>query len=219
MNDFEEYFVNDIVRDDSEFTFILESPHTTELQTKIPASGESGIIMSKALFGGTVSFGDLLKNNHSSVSKFSLMNASRFPLQASCYSEQLQLSNKIERFSKARKWENEKGKYNLLTHKTEIKRVLDLPLSQQIIDDFKSRFDNHLHSSKCMNFVVCGVVAQVIFENTIVTGGWYRTKKELSYHNNKINVFYENHPSDLSGETESIWLQIGEIDKLRKFLM
>ncbi|ELB2044414.1 hypothetical protein AB0533_004468 [Vibrio parahaemolyticus] len=86
------YVVPDLVRDEVEFLFILESPHIDEVRHKLPLSGSAGITVTEALkvslglpddsspFGLLISQG-LVSN------KVGIVNACSIPLQKDAYKQ------------------------------------------------------------------------------------------------------------------------------------
>lgn len=101
MKKFDDYRVPDLLRTNTKWTFVLESPHHDEISLRYPAAGESGRIMSDVLFGASESFGQLLQENDPIVAGYSVMNASCIPLQKDCYHEP-NLREEILEISKAR---------------------------------------------------------------------------------------------------------------------
>ncbi|MEA3228546.1 MAG: hypothetical protein U9P38_05665 [Campylobacterota bacterium] len=94
MNDFIErysfqnYFVNDLLYDDTEIVFVLESPHVYEVKNGYPVAGKSGKDMSKVLVQDEAlkndSFGKLVYEQK--IQKFGIVNISNIPLQELAYS-------------------------------------------------------------------------------------------------------------------------------------
>ena len=84
---FEDYFVNDLLNEDTEIIFILESPHVYEVKNGYPVAGKSGKDMSKVLFCDEAlkkeSFGKLIFEKK--VQKFGIINISNIPLQELAY--------------------------------------------------------------------------------------------------------------------------------------
>jgi len=94
MNDFIEkykfsdYFVNDLLYDDTKTIFVLESPHIYEVKNGYPVAGKSGKDMSKSLIEDenlkTESFGKLIYEQK--IKNFGIVNISNIPLQELAYS-------------------------------------------------------------------------------------------------------------------------------------
>ncbi|ASS74991.1 hypothetical protein CIG75_08310 [Tumebacillus algifaecis] len=89
-----EYLVNDLVTEQAQFLFLLESPHVQELKFGAPVSGSSGASMTKHLYGDQYEkypLGVLIKKNHDeqlnrpSLNKVGLMNVCPIPMQGAAY--------------------------------------------------------------------------------------------------------------------------------------
>lgn len=141
------YFVNDLVYEDSEVIFVLESPHTEEVKNGYPVAGKSGKDMSKVLFGLDEAFGKLIYEQ--SVKKIAIVNVCNYPLQKSAYLnadlKELEFFEKIRQNPKLRK-----------NDKIGINAALEIMMS-----DFVKRLQKH----KGKRIVVCGNFAQSCFEN------------------------------------------------------
>lgn len=142
-----DYFVSDLVYDDSEVVFVLESPHTEEVKNGYPVAGKSGKDMSKILFGLDEAFGKLIYEQK--VTKIAIVNVCNYPLQKSAYknydSVELEKFEKIRQNPKLRKYDKEGLN----------------PVLKTMMDDFASRVLKH----KDKKIVLCGNFAQNCFEN------------------------------------------------------
>jgi hypothetical protein len=213
MKIFADYHVPDLTRSNTEWTFILESPHHEEIKCRCPAAGESGEIMSEVILDCTEPFGKLIHQDNPIVKSYSVMNASRFPLQESCY-EEAKLRKEISKISNARSTRQE----SIPAAKEAIKQALISPIGNQITNDLKRRIIQQLESNPDGRFVVCGVVAQSIFEAATNTAGWFHELKPLYFERKKAWVFYENHPSEKSGKEQSKWKDPKNIQHLLNLL-
>ena len=79
----ETYTVEDIVGENSKRLFILESPHTNEIKSKIPASGQTGLVMSQELFNTSTPIGIAISNGE--IDGIGILNACQFPLDEKAY--------------------------------------------------------------------------------------------------------------------------------------
>ncbi|PWK05184.1 uracil-DNA glycosylase family protein [Tumebacillus permanentifrigoris] len=88
------YFVPDLLTEESRFLFLLESPHIEELKHGAPVSGQSGSTMSRHLYGDKFAqypLGRMLKRNRDAqlnrpaLNKVGLLNVCNIPLQARAY--------------------------------------------------------------------------------------------------------------------------------------
>lgn len=231
--------VSDLVYRDSKVTFILESPHTDEVEQQIPAAGDSGKVMSNELIQSYCSnkaFGKLISivRKHaekkdkspksteveeliSEVKKYSVMNASCIPLQHSCYKKHggiIRNRNMFAIFSAC----DYKNKYS----KQYIQNVFQSNhCGKMIVDDLRQRLEEHINESDCRKFIVCGFNAQAIFELAINKRlNWHTTRKypkiklNLNSCKDVIYVFYEYHPSPLSGK----WEVARHLDEMKAFI-
>ncbi|MEA3371300.1 MAG: hypothetical protein U9Q40_08155 [Campylobacterota bacterium] len=158
-----DYFVNDLVYEDSEIVFVLESPHTQEVKNGYPVAGKSGNDMSKILFGLDESFGKLIYEKK--IKNIAIVNVCNYPLQKSAYIgvPKLELGNEgcpemckegdIEFFEKIR--QNPK----LRKHD----RVGINAVIEPMMSDFVSRVKKH----KDKKIVLCGNFAGAAFDSVL----------------------------------------------------
>jgi len=146
QNDFNNYFVDDIVYDTTKVIFVLESPHTQEVKNGYPVAGKSGVDMSSVLFDSKEPFGKLVFEKK--VKNIGLVNISNYPLQKSAYENPD--ANVLEFFELIR--QNPKPRK---TAKTNINLVIEKMLS-----NFKKRLEKH----KDKKLVLCGNFAQNAFD-------------------------------------------------------
>ncbi|MEA1955406.1 MAG: hypothetical protein U9N02_02810 [Campylobacterota bacterium] len=145
-NQLKNYFVNDILHEETKTIFVLESPHTQEVKNGYPVAGKSGFDMSSVLFGIDESFGKLVRDKK--VDAMGIVNICNYPLQMSAYdivpNEDMQFFEKIRQNPKLRK------KVNPINDA--IKKMMD---------NFKSRLEMH----KDKKIVLCGNFAQSAFDS------------------------------------------------------
>ena len=196
----EDYCVPDLQGANTKWTFILESPHNSEIELGYPAAGESGKIMSEVLLGTKQPIGQLLHEKNPIVAGYSVMNASCIPLQNICYQES-DLHQKMEEISNARRH----TKQGIVEAKMVVKRALDSSIGNRITQHLQRRLMRHLKLHPNGVFIVCGVVAQSIFEVATSAEGWFHKARVISLEGMKTTVFYENHPSEQSGAQGSRW--------------
>ena len=146
MNIDKKYFVDDLLFKDTKIIFVLESPHTDEVQNGYPVAGKSGRDMSKVLFAMNEPFGELIFEQ--TIKNIGIVNVSNYPLQKSAYeppfAKVLEFFDKIRQNPKLRK--NSNIKINLV-----IKKMLD-------------NFSNRLELHKDKKIVLCGNFAQSAFD-------------------------------------------------------
>lgn len=90
------YLVPDLIDQQVQFLFLLESPHVQELKYGAPVSGSSGASMTKHLYGERFEkypLGILIKKNREeqldrpALNKVGLMNVCQIPMQAAAYQD------------------------------------------------------------------------------------------------------------------------------------
>ena len=143
------YFVDDLIYEDSEVVFVLESPHTQEVKNGYPVAGKSGNDMSKILFGLDEAFGKLIQNQ--TVQKIAILNVCNYPLQKSAYLNpdmpELKQFEKIRQNPKLRKYDKEG-----------INAVV-----KPMMEDFSKRLSKH----KDKKIVLCGNFAKAAFDSVL----------------------------------------------------
>ena len=149
-NNFKDYFVDDLVYDDTKIIFVLESPHKDEVKNTYPVAGKSGKDISKVLFEDEnlkkFSFGELIFSRK--ISGFGIVNISNIPLQESAY-------NGIDFDFR----EFELFRQNPSLRKKSCHLNTTIKMFQ---DDFKKRLQKH----KDKKLILCGAFAQKIFYDT-----------------------------------------------------
>jgi hypothetical protein len=144
--DLTEYFVDDIVYDDTKVIFVLESPHTQEVKNGYPVAGKSGVDMSLVLFNILEPFGKLVYEHK--IKGLGLVNVSNYPLQKSAYhkpeAKVLEFFETIRQNPKPRKYA--KGGINMVIEK--------------MLHSFQERLGKH----KDKKVVLCGRFAQNAFD-------------------------------------------------------
>lgn len=213
MKKIEDYRVPDLQGANTKWTFVLESPHDDEIRHGYPAAGDSGRIMSEVLLGATEPFGRLLQENDPLVADYSVMNASFIPLQGTCYHEP-NLREEILEISNARHPTGE----GVGAAKNTIKYALDSQIGNRITQDLKRRLMRQLEINAREIFIVCGVIAQSIFEVAMSAEGRFHKTSVLNFEGKEVTVFYENHPSVRSGGTRSKWKDTENIKPLLNLL-
>ena len=142
-----DYFVDDLIYDDTEVLFVLESPHNEEVKRGYPVAGKSGKDMSNVLFENAEPLGKLISERM--VKKLGIINISNYPLQMSAYKDK-NLESDMEFFEKIR--QNPK----LRKRQVPINDVVS-----KIMNSFKSRLASH----KDKKIILCGAFAQSAFDS------------------------------------------------------
>jgi len=158
---FKDYFVNDLIYDDTKVLFVLESPHVYEVKNGYPVAGKSGKDMSKILMKDNelkkLSFGQLIYDRK--IPNFGILNVSNIPLQELAYNLQ-----------------TDDGSFALLPTKlifkdfilfrqNPSKRKKDCRVNK-MIDIFAQDFKKRLELHKDKKIVLCGGFVQKIFHDT-----------------------------------------------------
>jgi uracil-DNA glycosylase len=141
-----DYFVNDLIYDDTKIIFVLESPHTQEVKNGYPVAGKSGVDMSNVLFDLDEAFGKLVYEKK--LNGIGIANIFNYPLQLVVYDEIL--NNEMNYFEKIR--QNPK----LRKRENPINSVIN-----KMMSDFKSRLSPY----KDKKIVLCGNFASSAFES------------------------------------------------------
>ncbi|RBW67701.1 hypothetical protein [Bacillus taeanensis] len=163
------FSVNSLLTQQSDFIFILESPHVQELKHGVPVAGTSGGTMSKNLFGEQFNkpLGLLLKKNleetknRPTLNRIGLVNVSNIPMQKAAYHDKNIQKEYAPFFEmlEAIRTSNQKD-----TYKDE-----ELNLLQHVLIE---RFNDHLKpiiNRKC-TIIPCGKFAQKFFRLANVKG-------------------------------------------------
>ena len=142
-----DYFVDDLIYEETQVLFVLESPHNEEVKQGYPVAGKSGKDMSKILFDDLEPLGKLISERK--VRNLGIINVSNFPLQMSAYEDET-LDSDMEFFEKIR--QNPKLRKN--------HSPVNIVVSK-IMDNFKARLIPH----KDKKIVLCGKFAEASFDS------------------------------------------------------
>lgn len=209
MCDLTPFQVDDLSYSDSEFTFILESPHQQEVNDGYPAAGTTGMWMSKALFNIEVPLGKLVVTKSKHIPRISLINCSRLPLQESCY-DSLELPLGYSSFLDIQKVTYD----NISFTKEKIKEKLKTRIGLQAIKSFRSRLLKNIVMCSNPKIIICGVIAQCFFEESTKLRCSLRKSTQVNWEGQFFSVFYEYHPSPKSGQ----WQNSSNMVGLLKFM-
>ena len=144
------YFVDDLLHTNNKVIFVLESPHTHEVENGYPVAGKSGIDMSKVLFGMQEPFGKLVYEKY--ITNIGIINICNYPMQMSAYKELDKIEKNMEFFEKIR--QNPK----LRKTANPINQVI-----QEMMNNFKKRLSSHTDKK----IVLCGNFAQNSFDSVL----------------------------------------------------
>jgi len=206
--------INDILVEQSQAVLVAESPHKCEIETGIPLSGESGRVVGRVLMNIDSPIGQLC---HDGKANFSLVNTFSQPLQIDvvgeeCRSPLLKRLHSVE-FDSPRKY------------KDTIKRILQESKDKHLIDDYALRLTRALEAAPSKKLVVCGLIAQAVFEWTIDMSenvAKFTMPFCIPFGSCDLFVFYVWHPSPASGGSGiSQWelpRNVSAIDRLKEFI-
>ena len=156
---FKDYFVNDLIYDDTEIIFVLESPHVYEVKNGYPVAGKSGKDMSKVLMLDEnlkkESFGKLIYEQK--IKNFGIINISNIPLQELAYStEDTNYKNLPTKLI---------FKDFVLFRQNPSLRKKDCRVNK-LITIFQEDFVKRLSPHKDKKIVLCGAFVHKIFNDT-----------------------------------------------------
>ena len=149
-----DYFVDDLIYEDTKVLFVLESPHNEEVKRGYPVAGKSGRDMSKVLFVRDEALGKLISEHE--VKNLGIINISNYPLQLSAYTDK-NLESDMVFFEKIR--QNPKPRKRAVPINVVVSKVME---------DFKSRLA--LHKEK--KLILCGNFAQDAFDSVFHEGNF-----------------------------------------------
>lgn len=156
----QKYKVNDLNIDTASVIFVLESPHTGEVEAKYPVAGSSGRAITKTLFPNEKDFkalGKLLYDEKDTeqdnrLKNIGIMNISQIPLQMSAYlCEDIQNNCELFRLLGLIRNNPKERKHN---------KQLNL-----IISIIKNDFEKRIENLTPQKIILCGDFVQEIFES------------------------------------------------------
>ena len=206
--------INDILVEKAQAVLVAESPHKCEIETRIPLSGESGRVVGRVLMDVDSPIGPLC---HDGKANLSIVNTFSQPIQFDVDGEEcrpllLKRLHSVE-YDSSKKY------------KDKIKRILQENQDKQLLDDYTGRLTRALETVPSKKLVVCGLIAQAVFEWTFGVRA-DMTKFVMpfcfQFKSSKLSVFYVWHPSPTSGGSDtSPWelsLNSSAIGRLKKFI-
>jgi uracil-DNA glycosylase len=167
--------------------FILESPHTKEINYGYPAAGNSGEKMSRVILDDNTAFGKLLFDKNRKVCQYGIFNSCQFPLGLpELLDRDQKVIAKIKSFDSQRVFCREQKYDNLRNF---LNSIEDLDSKISYTNRLKAIIQN---SPNLETLVVCGFIAQAIFIKLCKI-------EEIPTYNkvHKIrtkNVLFVNHP-------------------------
>lgn len=155
---FEEYYVNDLIYDDTKVLFVLESPHVYEVRNGYPVAGKSGKDMSKVLIEDEnlkkLSFGQLIYEQK--IKNFGIINISNIPLQELAYSQEDKSFSSLPLQLIFKDFALFRQNPSLRKKEARVNKLIKI-----FQDDFKTRVSSH----KDKKIVLCGGFVHKIFND------------------------------------------------------
>ncbi len=145
-----DYFVDDLIYEDTKVLFVLESPHNEEVKQGYPVAGKSGKDMTRVVFGGGDALGKLIFEKK--VQKLGILNVSNYPLQMSAYDD-AKMEDAMVFFEKIR--QNPRLRKNKMLS---INKVINT-----MMNSFKTRLTSHTDKT----IILCGKFAEASFDNVV----------------------------------------------------
>lgn len=182
-----DFIVEDVFCESVDRIFILESPHTTEIKLKIPASGDTGRVMSEVLYNISTPLGIAIKNGE--INDVGIINAVQFPLDEKVYQT---VPDEINSYMSIKKL-----KYSGNQFKEDIKdKVIEID-TFKTVENFSERLQSVITDKKCAEIVVCGFISQAYMELAYpkLCNIKFKTWTKLDIGGNSVNVRYTHHPS------------------------
>lgn len=213
--------IADIRRPQAQAILVVESPHTTELTTRIALTGSSGMVVSRTLIGRnipTVPIGRLCTDGSVNLS---IVNTFSQPIKFDAESEDRpQLLRDLHTISSSNWVHAGKDHKN---HKEDVKQLLDNCTDNSILLDYKQRLIQALSAAAQKKIVVCGLLAQSVFEWTFsINTSTFTRPFNCRIDSKPVHVFYIWHPSPESGDGGvSAWempRNAGALSRLRHFI-
>jgi hypothetical protein len=166
------YYIDDVVNQNTEVLFILESPSQREILCNAPASGHTGRKITRKLLCKDCKrgIGELIKHNlisnNNDARKIGIMNISQIPMQLKDYSiEDLDKIDKckLTNLSWLRKTIQSSGEIKYSYQDCSIKKN---NIIQDILSSFCYRLYSYLNKyNKISKIYLSGNIAQAFFKN------------------------------------------------------
>jgi hypothetical protein len=172
--------------------FILESPHTDEIELGYPAAGETGKNMSRVILGNdSIALGKLLFDKDDLVSEYGIFNSCQFPLGIPEKLEGAELE--VSGLKCVSQSKNRTDNY---------KRLKQLLATIENLDNkirYKERFKQLINNSESIETLVfCGFISQAIFLEIYPNVKIPDYNKPTTLNSKKIH--FVNHPSEIDSK-------------------
>ena len=193
---FKDYFVNDLLYDDTKIIFVLESPHIYEVKNGYPVAGKSGRDMSKVLVSDEdlkkESFGKLIYEQK--IKNLGIVNISNIPLQELAYSTEDSNFQKLPTQLIFKDFVLFRQNPSLRKKDRRVNRLIEI---------FQEDFIKRLSPHKDKKIVLCGAFVHKIF-NDCFSHGDFKATIEVPHpsFNNWSKGKYEGKIGELFGFLE-----------------
>jgi uracil-DNA glycosylase len=209
--------VDDILGRQAQAVMVVESPHRKEVETGIALSGESGKVVSRKLIDRNTdtAIGPLCKKGSVHLS---VVNTFSQPLQFDVTGKHRPTLLLDLDSLRTKKFESEIGR------KKAIHQLLDEAKTpdRELVDNYKHRLMKALAEAERKRIVVCGVIAQAVFEWTFkIAGPLFAKSFKCQIGSDSVEVFYIWHPSRKSGDKGSAWEELDNskvVSDLKEFI-
>lgn len=176
-------YFSDGAENDVETLFILESPYEEELYWEHPCMGQTGKKMSEVLIQQSdIAIGDLIQHNNSQTKKYALFETFKFPLDKS-------LTHGMD--ADELFWKEIKKKKD----KKQIKTFFE---QNRLFFSYSYKYNLEcaikIFSKNLKKIVVCGDIAQVIFEE-IFKEKFVQLGRSIKRGVKTFDVVYAEHPA------------------------
>ena len=187
FNDIRQYEISDILGDSCKSIYVLESPHSTEIKSKIPASGQTGIVMSQELFNTSTPMGLAIKNGE--IDGAGILNACQFPLDGRAYKT---IPNTLLEYMNIKKLS-----YSGINFKNDIKKKLNDIDKLNTVANFRERLESVVKEKESKEIIICGFISQAFIELAYpeLINVRFKTWTELNISGRNVNIRYTHHPS------------------------
>lgn len=181
--------------DEMEFLFVLESPHTNEINANTPCIGKTGLRMTSEIFPESEKpFGELLKSNYIDSSKFGIMNSFNFPLGISN-----ELNSEQLRFSKLKDVEWIKGVTVRQEHYAKLLAILSECRNSESLFQYKDRLTKYVTQTPKLKYIIfCGFISQSMYLQAFnqKIPSYNRAEPMNASIERNISLIFVNHPSE-----------------------
>jgi hypothetical protein len=191
FNDIGQYEIADILGDSCNRLYVLESPHSTEIKSKIPASGQTGIVMSQVLFNTSTPMGLAIRNGE--IDGVGILNACQFPLDGRVYKA---IPNALLEYMNIKKLT-----YSGISFNNDIKEKLNEIDKLNTVANFRKRLESVVKEKESKEIIVCGFISQAYIELAYpeLINVRFKTWTELNINGGNVNIRYTHHPSPKRG--------------------